>query len=196
MALKAGYYGIKKAFKDAIESLIANTADMLVIKSLDDALTLSNEGELSVDDASTSTKGIVQLDDEPTEDSENAITSGAIFIALQNVGSGENYEFDAYNKIGDIEDIGEIDTLLLQFFSEGSAASGWTSSGQAWSYDFVTNNPFDSLLDYSIIGEDSSGNLSQISAAVTYNATAKTFSMNFQTAYNTYLVLKVIKKVI
>ena len=87
MALKAGYYGIKKAFKDTIESLIANMSDMLIIKSLDDALSLSDDGELSVDDASTSGKGIVQLDTEPTEGSGNAITSGAVFAALQDVGS-------------------------------------------------------------------------------------------------------------
>ena len=88
MALKAGYYGIKKAFKDTIESLIANTSDMLIIKSLDDTLSLSDDGELSVDDASTSGKGIVQLDAEPTKDSGNAITSGAVFEALAAVGSG------------------------------------------------------------------------------------------------------------
>ena len=87
MALKAGYQGLKKAFKQSIESFMASMSDALIIKSLDDALSLSDDGELSVDDASTSGKGIVQLDAEPTEDSGNAITSGGVYAALQDVSS-------------------------------------------------------------------------------------------------------------
>lgn len=107
MALRAGYYGIKKTFKDAIESLIANMSDMVIIKSLDDALSLSDAGELSVDDASTSGKGIVQLDAEPAEDSGNAITSGAVFAALQGVGSYDysTTEFNTGQKWIDGKDI-------------------------------------------------------------------------------------------
>lgn len=86
MALKAGYQGLKKAFKQSIESFMANMSDALIIKSLDDALSLSDDGELSVDDASTSGKGIVQLDTVPTEDSGNAITSGGVYGALQDIG--------------------------------------------------------------------------------------------------------------
>lgn len=129
MALKAGYYGIKKAFKDAIESLIANTSDMLVIKSLDDALTLSDEGELSVDDASTSSKGIVQLDDEPTEDSENAITSGGVFAALQNAGSFTrdllgSYDTAAVTNVLTEEDISGYDFLeIILSFPLGEAST-------------------------------------------------------------------------
>lgn len=72
MALKAGYQGLKKAFKQSIESFMANMSDALIIKSLDDTLELSDEGELSID-----------IDSTPTENSGNPVTSGGVYEALQ-----------------------------------------------------------------------------------------------------------------
>ena len=47
MALKAGYYGVKKAMSSAIQSMISRFGDALVIKSIGDGLELSEDDELS-----------------------------------------------------------------------------------------------------------------------------------------------------
>lgn len=80
MALKAGYYGIKKALESSIKSLVETMSGALIIKSLDDTMSLSDEGELSI-----------TLDNEVTENSDNPVTSGAVFSALENIGGGIDY---------------------------------------------------------------------------------------------------------
>lgn len=49
MALKAGYYGMKKRFMDSVKTFMSNHSDDLSIKSLGTGLTLSAAGELSAD---------------------------------------------------------------------------------------------------------------------------------------------------
>ena len=85
MALKAGYQGLKKAFKQSIESFMANMSDALIIKSLDDVLELSDEGELSID-----------IDSTPTENSDNPVSSGGVYEALQDI----DFELNVVNYTG------------------------------------------------------------------------------------------------
>lgn len=47
MALKAGYYGVKKAMLSAIQSTVSKFSDALVIKSIGEGLELDSDGELS-----------------------------------------------------------------------------------------------------------------------------------------------------
>lgn len=60
MALKAGYYGIKKSVLDKLLQM----SGALIIKSLGTALSLSDAGELSVSAASDTAPGVVQPDGE------------------------------------------------------------------------------------------------------------------------------------
>lgn len=75
MALKAGYYGIKK-------NLVNKLTKLTGIYSIGSGLNLSSAGALSAKNATTSQKGIVQLDEVPTDDSTNVPTSGGVYDAL------------------------------------------------------------------------------------------------------------------
>lgn len=75
MALKAGYYGLKKKMVDKLTKLTG-------IYSIGSGLNLSSAGALSVKNATTSQKGIVQLDEVPTDGSSNVPTSDGVYDAL------------------------------------------------------------------------------------------------------------------
>ena len=121
MALKAGYKGLKKAFEQTLVSFMNSMSDALIIKSLGSALSLTDEGLLSVGEGSSTEKGVVQLDTEPTEDSENAIMSGAVYEALQDVGSFTKetlYTSSAYT--ADVvlsKDVDDFDFIIVNVYS-------------------------------------------------------------------------------
>lgn len=122
MALRAGYYGIKKAFKDSIEAFISSMSDALIIKSLDDTLELSDDGELSID-----------IDNEPTEDSINPVSSGGVYEALQDVstfskdllyGSAITYPASALSDYSLTKDNESVD---IKDYDEIVFITGWTT---------------------------------------------------------------------
>lgn len=55
MALRSGYYGLKKSAITALQTLLNNVSGMKIIKSFGDGLKLSNAGKLSLE-AATDTK--------------------------------------------------------------------------------------------------------------------------------------------
>ena len=63
MALKAGYYGVKKSVARAINDLITTVSGMKIIKSFGDGLNLTQQGKLNLTAATASKMGGVKVGD-------------------------------------------------------------------------------------------------------------------------------------
>ena len=61
MALRSGYYGLKKSAISALSTLLSQTAGMKVIKSFGDGLNLTNAGKLNLTVATDSKLGGVKV---------------------------------------------------------------------------------------------------------------------------------------
>ena len=61
MALKAGYYGLKKSVIDSLQSLASSVSGMKIIKSFGDGLTLTNAGKLNLTAAAVNKLGGIKV---------------------------------------------------------------------------------------------------------------------------------------
>lgn len=176
MALRAGYKGIKNDMFAAIKSLAE-----LGIKSLGTMFNVSNKGLLTVKKATASAAGIVQPDGETI-----TIVNG-IISAVASGGGGDYYNTDPV-ECGEFMG-SPIYSRMIQFYDNGAPASGWSQSGNDWSYEGISAGDIDCILD-SIIVNESSGVYSLTTGICTFNNSTGKFNLNFSTGTNTYLLLK------
>lgn len=117
MALKAGYKGVKQNILYRLIEMLGNVS----IKSISEPLELSDDGELSLE---------LVVDDTPTENSENLVTSGGVYEALQNTGGGGcdllyDSPITAPTTITLLESYNDYDILLIDARASGGGEVTW-----------------------------------------------------------------------
>lgn len=173
MALKAGYIGIKKSMLGLINSL----GSAKIIKSFGDGLNLTNAGKLNMTAASASKIGGVKVGEGLSID--NGVLSAA--------GGGLVYE-DEKNNAGSLNGMTYY-TQLIPFYQEGAAAPEWSQVSGGWANENFAAGDIDLILRSVIINETSGGAYSLTSGTVQFNNTTGVWTLNFTTAYNTYIAV-------
>lgn len=184
MALKAGYKGLKDAFKFKLEKLIADTAGMKIVKTIGNGLSLSDAGTLDVTAASDSALGGIKVGDNLHIDEHGVLSAsggGAQYVV--------NTEVDTGKKFGGKTIYG----LYTKFFSGGAATQEWSQSGAGWACSLIPANAVDTLLNCEAFTYDS-GVYGMTQTPISFDRTSGVFSMNFSITNDAYLYLEYTKQ--
>ena len=174
MSLKAGYIGIKKSMLGLINSL----ASAKIIKSFGDGLNLTSAGKLNLTAATASKLGGVKVGE------GLSIDNGVLSLAG---GGGLVYE-TTKNEAGTLNGM-KYYTQLIPFYLAGAAAEGWQQSGSSWVNSEFSAGDIDLIIKSTIVNETQAGAYSLTSGTVVFNNSTGVWTLNFSTAYNTYIML-------
>ena len=84
----------------------------------------------------------------------------------------------------------DIACQCIPFFKEGVSEEHWSNVGQVWTHSEINNNVIDKLFYGFIINQNQNSNEYVFgNGSISYNSNSENFSLNFTTAYNTWLVL-------
>lgn len=164
MALRSGYYGVKKSVLRAIEGL----SGAKIIKTIGNGLKLTNAGTLSVDIDTNTMKFI----------------NGK--LSVESAG-GIAYELEKH-KVGTINGMSYY-TQLIPFYLEGTSAPDWSQSGGAWVNRNFNAGDIDLIIKASVVSENASGDYTMASGTIAFNNSSGVWTLNFGTSYNTYIMI-------
>ncbi len=158
MALKAGYKGLKDAFKRKLDKLLIDTAGMKVIKSIGDGLDLSDEGELSL--VGGSGGGLVY---ETTKNEAGTLNGMKYYTQLipfflEGVAAA-GWEQSGGNWVNSAFSAGDIDLIIKSTIVNETQAGAYSTTGGTvvfnnttgvWTLNFSTSYNTYIMLDYAV----------------------------------------------
>lgn len=184
MALKAGYKGLKDAFKRKLDELLIDTAGMKIVKTIGDGLDLSDEGELKVLPASDTDLGGVMVGDGLSVDEDGTLSldgaAGTALVLDTEVDTGKTYNGKP------------IYGVFTKFYEAAQAASHWSTSGGKWFCDLIPANVVDFMLHCEVFTVNSD-TFTFFSTSVVFVKSTGSFTLNFSIPADAYIYLEYTK---
>lgn len=133
MALKAGYYGLKKSIADVLKKLASDMSGAVIVKSVGDGLSISEEGELSSD-------GILLTSTEKKVGKLGLADLYEKTFTFKSTDLQESTISDSVIKGGFILDVPEFDRIWIDFGNSYYFNGASTPAPKALSLNYLTAN--------------------------------------------------------
>ena len=168
MALRSGYYGLKKSAINALMSLASTTAGMKIIKSFGDGLNLTNAGKLNLTAATENKLGGVKVGDGLSiEDGVLSADSTGLSVELIYDGNGDPAALETNVSLINEKEFDDYDIIVSII---GQPDDGGISSGHTEKQFISFRSMWDSGVKQSFEG------YGQRNLAVSFDTTNNTFN--------------------